>query len=951
MPDRRWSEGIHQAMEAKEGLRVQRESVTLATVTFQNYFRLYAKLAGMTGTAMTEAEEFHKIYKLEVVSIPTNQPMIRDDEQDLVFRNEQGKFKALIDEIVEMRDAGRPVLVGTVSVEKSEILSELLGRRGIKHEVLNAKFHEKEAPIVAQAGRSGAVTIATNMAGPRHRHPARRQPAGLASEILHRRGLNPAEVDKATYDEAFAEAKAICDADHERVVAAGGLHIIGTERHDSRRIDNQLRGRAGRQGDPGSSRFYLSLEDDLMKRFASERVAGLMERLGLEDDVAIESRIVSKTIESAQTRVEGYNFDIRKRVVEFDDVINKQRETIYAERDKVLRNEDLTDTVRRVHRRRAGCASSTTYCAAEIPDDWNMEGLAAALHAMGLDGPGTSEDELWEIGSRDRRWPTTCASWPTRRSRRSRPRSAPSDWAMIERLVLLRTIDSLWIEHLTELDDMRRGIGLRGYAQQDPLNEFKKEAFSLYDQLGELIRHQVATTIFRVSVVRQPAAPTADEAQLAASLAAGAAAIQAGGAVAAAGGEPAAGPARGRRRRRTADERHVPGPRHLDLERPPDGTLAGGRRGGAEPARRAGPPGDAGAARRPGPDDAPKGASPAAGPSSAATTPAIAGPGSSTRSATAADASSRAVVAPRADPGRRSRVAVGGVARHRVWRRSGSGSAATVDETRPVDAIVVMGAAQYDGRPSPVFASRLEHAVRLYRRGRGARPDRDRRRREGDRTTEAAAARAYAVAHGVPDGAILDEDHGRSTLESLEAVAGDPARARAAQRAVRLGPDAHAARDPDGQGPGDRGVRLADDDEPDRCEPGVEARRDHPRAGRPGSATAWPAGRSARRSGLGELRRLRRRPAGAAGAPRRPAARSRLRRRVAARSAVGPSAAAALGSVPVSAGPGRERRNSRKTPSWPLRVAPVYSHHCHRPAPSTRPGANPVGPRLPDWMQ
>ncbi|HEY4945227.1 MAG TPA: preprotein translocase subunit SecA [Candidatus Limnocylindrales bacterium] len=528
MPDRRWSEGIHQAMEAKEGLRVQRESVTLATVTFQNYFRLYAKLAGMTGTAMTEAEEFHKIYKLEVVSIPTNQPMIRDDEQDLVFRNEQGKFKALIDEIVEMRDAGRPVLVGTVSVEKSEILSELLGRRGVKHEVLNAKFHEKEAPIVAQAGHTGAVTIATNMAGRGTDIQLGGNPAGMASEILHRRGLNPAEVDKATSDEALAEAKAICDADHERVVAAGGLHIIGTERHDSRRIDNQLRGRAGRQGDPGSSRFYLSLEDDLMKRFASERVAGLMERLGLEDDVAIESRIVSKTIESAQTRVEGYNFDIRKRVVEFDDVINKQRETIYAERDKVLRNEDLTETTAAFLDEEVD-ALLATYCAAEIPDDWNMEGLSAALHAMGLEGPGTSEDELWEIEGRA----ALAAHVRDLADAKLEEKSAEvgaEDWSMIERLVLLRTIDSLWVEHLTELDDMRRGIGLRGYAQQDPLNEFKKEAFSLYDQLGELIRHQVAITIFRVSVVRAPSTPTADEGQLAASLAAGAAAVRSGGA-------------------------------------------------------------------------------------------------------------------------------------------------------------------------------------------------------------------------------------------------------------------------------------------------------------------------------------------------------------------------------------------------------------------------------------
>ena len=543
MPDRRWSEGIHQAMEAKEGLRVQRESVTLATVTFQNYFRLYAKLAGMTGTAMTEAEEFHKIYKLEVVSIPTNQPMIRDDEQDLVFRNEQGKFKALIDEIEEMRDAGRPILVGTVSVEKSEILSELLGRRGIKHEVLNAKFHEKEAPIVAQAGRTGAVTIATNMAGRGTDIQLGGNPTGMASEILHRHGLNPAEVDKATYDEAFAEAKVICDADHDHVVAAGGLHIIGTERHDSRRIDNQLRGRAGRQGDPGSSRFYLSLEDDLMKRFASERVAGLMERLGLEDDVAIESRIVSKTIESAQTRVEGYNFDIRKRVVEFDDVINKQRETIYAERDKVLRNEDLTETTKAFLDEEVE-ALLITYCAADIPDEWNMEGLEAALHAMGLEGPGTSEDELWEFGSRaaltDHLHELADAMLEEKSSE-----VGAEDWSMIERLVLLRTIDSLWIEHLTELDDMRRGIGLRGYAQQDPLNEFKKEAFNLYDQLGELIRHQVATTIFRVSVVRQPSTPTADEAQLAASLAAGAAAIQSARVVAAAGDRPAAAPAAG----------------------------------------------------------------------------------------------------------------------------------------------------------------------------------------------------------------------------------------------------------------------------------------------------------------------------------------------------------------------------------------------------------------------
>src|SRR4051812_23496427 len=479
MPGRRWSEGLHQAIEAKEGLRVQRESVTLATITFQNYFRLYDKLAGMTGTAMTEAEEFHKIYDLEVVAIPTHRPMIRDDEADLVFRNEQGKFNALIDEIVEMQEAGRPVLVGTVSVEKSEILSTMLKRRGVKHETLNAKFHEKESGIVAQAGRTEAITIATNMAGRGTDILLGGNPAGLASDILHQRGLNPAEVDKDTYDAALAEAKAVTDADHERVVAAGGLHIIGTERHDSRRIDNQLRGRAGRQGDPGSSRFYLSLEDDLMKRFASERVARLMERMGLEDDVAIESRLVSKTIESAQSRVEGFNFDMRKRVVEFDDVINRQRETIYAERDKVLRNEDLSETIRSFVEDEVR-AIVDQHLSADVPDDWGMEALVAALRAMGLDGPGTTEDELWDVGSKDQILEHLLELAETKLEHREDElrqlaiddsrgvEAGEAEGALVERMVLLRTIDSLWGGHLTEIDDLRRGLGLPGRSPPGP---------------------------------------------------------------------------------------------------------------------------------------------------------------------------------------------------------------------------------------------------------------------------------------------------------------------------------------------------------------------------------------------------------------------------------------------------------------------------------------------------
>ncbi|MGK2852172.1 MAG: preprotein translocase subunit SecA [Candidatus Limnocylindrales bacterium] len=524
MPGRRWSEGLHQAIEAKEGLRVQRESVTMATITFQNYFRLYDKLAGMTGTAMTEAEEFHKIYNLEVVAIPTNKEMIREDEADLVFRDEKAKFNALIDEIVEMQEAGRPVLVGTVSVEKSEVLSTMLKRRGIKHETLNAKQHEKESGVVAQAGRTGAITIATNMAGRGTDIQLGGNAAGMASDALHKRGLNPAEVDKATYDAALAEAKALIAVEHEAVVAAGGLHIIGTERHDSRRIDNQLRGRAGRQGDPGSSRFYLSLEDDLMKRFASERVTGLMERLGLDDDVAIESRLVSRTIESAQSRVEGFNFDIRKRVVEFDDVINKQRETIYAERDKVLHNEDLTDTVRDfIDEEFASLVDQ--HLVGEDPEQWHFDALAAALGSMGLTGEGTTADELWDVGSREAITEHLRELADARLEARE-AEIGEQGWGQVERHVLLRTIDSLWVEHLTEVDDMRRGIGLRGYAQQDPLNEFRREAYRLYEELRDLIRHGVATTIFRVTVQRQPPPDVA----LSQSLAAGAAALQAGSA-------------------------------------------------------------------------------------------------------------------------------------------------------------------------------------------------------------------------------------------------------------------------------------------------------------------------------------------------------------------------------------------------------------------------------------
>lgn len=499
MPGRRWSEGLHQAIEAKEGLHVQRESVTLATITFQNYFRLYGKLAGMTGTAMTEAEEFSKIYNLEVTAIPTHRAMVRDDQSDLVYRTERAKDAAIVEHIKERRAAGQPVLVGTTSVERSEHLAALLNREGITHNVLNAKQHEREAPVVAQAGRSGAVTIATNMAGRGTDIVLGGNPAGLASEALRVRGLNPAEVDAATYAEALAEAERSCATDREIVLAAGGLRIIGTERHDSRRIDNQLRGRAGRQGDPGSSRFYLSLEDDLMKRFAGERVIGLMDRLGFDESQALESSMVSRTIEGAQTRVEGYNFDIRKRVVEFDDVINKQRATVYGERNRVLHGDDLNLTVEDSLRAEAR-SIVMTHCPPGLPGDWNLEALRGDLRRAGIEPPEGLDNIVEDAILID-----AIEVAALEALNKKAAEFGPEIWPRVLRAVILRSIDQLWVEHLTEVDDLRRGIGLRGYAQEDPLNAFKKEAFKLYDEFQGLIRVSIGRSILRVSVVQQEA--------------------------------------------------------------------------------------------------------------------------------------------------------------------------------------------------------------------------------------------------------------------------------------------------------------------------------------------------------------------------------------------------------------------------------------------------------------
>ena len=505
MPGRRWSEGLHQAVEAKEGVAVRSEQRTLATVTFQNYFRMYDKLAGMTGTAETEAEEFSKIYGLEVVVIPTNREMIRGDFADLVYASQKGKWNAVVDEIVEEHEHGRPVLVGTISVEVSEMLGEMLKRRGIKHNVLNAKFHEKEAEIVAQAGRSGAVTIATNMAGRGTDILLGGNPDVMAAELLHKGGTNVLEATPEQFADALAEAERTCAEDKERVLAAGGLHIIGTERHEARRIDNQLRGRAGRQGDPGSSRFYLSLEDDLMRRFANDRVQGLMRTLGFNDETALESKMVSKTIEGAQSRVEGYNFDMRKHVVEYDDVINRQRETIYRERDRILRSSDLGPVVLAMLDEEIA-ALVAEHTGGEDHTEWNLDGLRAQMTSI---VPSLTDADLRFLDDARETEPMIeqLSELVAERYARKRSETGEDGMHVLERLVTLRVIDALWVEHLTAVDDMRRGIGLRAYSQREPLNEFKIEAYKMFDELKSTIRHDVTHTIFRVTIQQQPPQP------------------------------------------------------------------------------------------------------------------------------------------------------------------------------------------------------------------------------------------------------------------------------------------------------------------------------------------------------------------------------------------------------------------------------------------------------------
>ena len=467
MPGRRWSDGLHQAVEAKENVTVQQEMKTLATITLQNYFRLYEKLAGMTGTAITEAEEFHKIYGLEVVVIPTNRPMIREDHPDLIYKTEDSKFNAVIDEILEMHEAGRPVLVGTVSVEKSERLARLLSKRGVEHSVLNAKYHEQEAAIVAQAGRAGAVTIATNM-------------AGRGTDIV----LGPG------------------------VPEAGGLHIIGTERHESRRIDNQLRGRAGRQGDPGSSRFFISLEDDLMRIFgpAADRIGRFMDALEVEP---IEHRWVARSIESAQKKVEGMNFDSRKHIVEYDDVMNQQRSVIYQDRRKVLEGADTRGNVEDyVHDLIA--KGVEVHCEGRHAENWDLAGLVNYLGLYFPLAPGTEIPGDALAGGREGLIEflhgAAMGAYVAKEEQ-----ITPELMRLAERHVMLRTIDQKWIDYLTAMEHFRESIGLRAYGQRDPLVEYKNEAFHMFGELEESIQADIVANMFRVQVVAEepPPAPVA----------------------------------------------------------------------------------------------------------------------------------------------------------------------------------------------------------------------------------------------------------------------------------------------------------------------------------------------------------------------------------------------------------------------------------------------------------
>ncbi len=498
MPGRRWSDGLHQAVEAKEGVKIERENQTLATITFQNYFRMYKKLSGMTGTAETEAAEFDKIYKLDVTVIPTNRDMVRKEFSDVVYRTEEEKFRNAAKEIKELQEKGQPVLVGTVSVEKSERLSAILKKMGVKHEVLNAKNHEREAPIVAQAGRKGVITVSTNMAGRGTDILLGGNPEFMAREAARKQGLDADKMPKEDWAALLARFKEQTDREHDEVTALGGLHILGTERHDSRRIDNQLRGRAGRQGDPGSSRFYLSLQDDLMRIFGGERMQRLMLRLGMEEDVPIESKLITKRIQKAQEAVEAQNFEARKHLLEYDDVNNKQRQAVYGMRRLLLEGSDqkerVMDMVRGlvlqyVDRR----APENTH-----PDTWDLAGLKTdVLSQFG------ARIEIAEFAHMNRREvEDSIVERLAQRYQEKEDMVGPDTMRQTERIIMLQVIDDQWKDHLLSMDHLKEGIHLRGYGQKDPLVEYKKESYILFEDMMDRIEDETLRYLFFLQITR-----------------------------------------------------------------------------------------------------------------------------------------------------------------------------------------------------------------------------------------------------------------------------------------------------------------------------------------------------------------------------------------------------------------------------------------------------------------
>ncbi len=516
---RRYNEGMHQAIEAKEGVEVKQENQTLATVTLQNYFRLYGKLSGMTGTAQTEAGEFNKVYNVGVVTIPTHRPMIRIDRPDVIYKTEKAKFEAVIEDIAERHATGQPVLVGTVSVENSEILSTLLRRRGIQHSVLNAKFHAQEAQIIALAGRKGGVTVATNMAGRGTDILLGGSPDHLAAQELRQRGLDPIE-SPDEYAKALEEVlpawKEACDAEAAEVTDAGGLYVLGTERHDSRRIDNQLRGRSGRQGDPGESRFYLSLQDDLMKRFRAGAVEAVMERLNIPEDVPIESKMVSKQIKSAQTQIEGQNAEIRKNVLKYDEVMNKQRQVVYAERRRVLNGEDLHDQVR--HMIDDTVADYVTGATSNgYAEDWDLDQLWTSLKQLYPVGVTVDEviEDTGDKASIDQEYLLARLKEDAHDAYDRREEELGAEALReLERQVLLSVIDRKWREHLYEMDYLQEGISLRAYAQRDPVVEYQREGFDMFAQMMDGIKEEAVGFLFNLEVqVEEQPAPVVDPSQ------------------------------------------------------------------------------------------------------------------------------------------------------------------------------------------------------------------------------------------------------------------------------------------------------------------------------------------------------------------------------------------------------------------------------------------------------